>query len=96
MGTTPSGDTRASTGTSVEVIGITPSSSICCEYDSATANPIRAIVMHFVGSIQPKIYWLEGRNAYQARAASNSVTLQGPGNFLERYRSNCGRGDINC
>jgi len=38
MGITPSGDTRASTGKSDEVIGITPSSRICSEYDSATAN----------------------------------------------------------
>lgn len=59
MGITPSGDTRASIGASDEVIGITPSSSICWEYDSATANPKPncLIVINFVGFIiQPKLY----------------------------------------
>lgn len=38
MGITPAGDTRASTRTSDKVIGMTPSSNICSEYDSATAK----------------------------------------------------------
>lgn len=38
MGIAPDGDTRASTGTSVGVTGIIPSSKICKEYDSATAK----------------------------------------------------------
>lgn len=38
MGITPAGDTRASTGTSFGVTGITPSSIICTEYDNATAK----------------------------------------------------------
>ena len=53
MGITPAGDTRASTGTSDEVIGITPSPSICSEYDRATANPKPncLIEIDFVGLI---------------------------------------------
>lgn len=38
MGITPDGETSASIGTSVGVTGITPSSVICSEYDSATTN----------------------------------------------------------
>lgn len=38
MGIKPLGDTRASTGTSFGVTGITPSSTICTEYDRATAK----------------------------------------------------------
>ena len=37
IGITPVEDTRASIETSCWVIGITPSSTICGEYDSATA-----------------------------------------------------------
>jgi len=56
IGITPSGDTRASTGISLEVTGITPSSSICCEYDSATTKPKCVTVVHFLGFIEAKIY----------------------------------------
>lgn len=61
MGITPSGDTRASTGKSDEVIGIIPSSSICSEYDSATANskPNCLIMLVFVGFVQTKLRILE-------------------------------------
>lgn len=38
MGITPAADTRASTGMSFGVIGITSSSIICVEYESATAT----------------------------------------------------------
>lgn len=60
MGITPSGDTRASIGTSDAVTGITPSSSICSEYDSATASakPNCLILIHFLGLVQPRIYQL--------------------------------------
>lgn len=38
MGTTPAGVTKASTLISLGVIGMTPSSNICTEYDKATAG----------------------------------------------------------
>lgn len=38
IGITPIGDTRASTGMSFGVTAITPSSIICTEYDSTTAE----------------------------------------------------------
>lgn len=38
MGIMPEGETRASMGTSLGVIGITSSSKICTEYERATAQ----------------------------------------------------------
>lgn len=49
MGITPAGDTRASTGRSDGVVGITPSSRICSEYDSATANQSQIARSHVCG-----------------------------------------------
>lgn len=81
MGTTPAGVTKASTLISLGVIGMTPSSNICTEYDKATAGKKK----------NNQSVYIQGNNksrdftkAYRAMVASNSVCQQAVGIYSEK------------